>query len=436
MSLLVVGFNHTTTPIDVRERLAVPLDEVRASVSSLVRDVGLEEAMLLSTCNRTELYGVHARDDAPAQAASALARMRGVEFASVRSHAFTRHQGQAARHIFRVAASLESIVIGEPQILGQVKEAYQAARDAGTLGSVLDRCMTMAFHGAKRVRSETLLSRGAASVASVSVDLARSIFGESAAQRVLLVGAGVMCRQAGLHLRASGAESTIVVNRSEERGARLAAEVAGTSRPWSELRDTLVEVDVVVSGTGAAGYVIDAAMIKDVMRARRGAPLFVVDMAVPRDVDPVVGRMSQVYLYNVDDLQEIVRENLSARVGEVEKAESLIDEEVEAFLRWTRSRSVTPLLKALEEYGRGVREREVDRALAKLGPLSDETRAVVEALGHGLVRKLLHHPLSTVRAAGEHGRIDLVRAVEEIFPVYSGEDAGSPDDAASSDDDH
>lgn len=377
--------------------------------------------MLLSTCNRTELYGVHPEEDAPAHMASALARIRGVEFATVRSHAFTRHQGQAARHIFRVAASLESIVVGEPQILGQVKEAYRAARDAGTLGSVLDRCMTMAFHGAKRVRSETLLSRGAASVASVSVDLARSIFGDSASQRVLLVGAGEMCRQAGLHLRASGAESTTVVNRGAARGQRLAQEVAGTCRPWEQLREALVEADVVVSGTGAAGHVIAASLVKDVMRARRGAPLFMVDMAVPRDVDPAVGRMSQVYLYNVDDLQEIVRENLSARVGEVEKAESLIDEEVEAFLRWTRSRSVTPLLKALEEYGQGVREREVARALAKLGPLSDETRAVVEALGHGLVRKILHHPLSTVRAAGEHGRLDLVRAVEEIFPVYSGE---------------
>ncbi|MGB1700268.1 MAG: glutamyl-tRNA reductase, partial [Nannocystaceae bacterium] len=322
MSLLVVGFNHTTTPIALRERLAVPLDELRSSLSSLVRDVGLEEAMLLSTCNRTELYGVHTEGGATEEAASALARMRGVDFSTVRSHAFTRHQGQAARHIFRVAASLESIVIGEPQILGQVKEAYQAARDAGTLGSVLDRCMTMAFHGAKRVRSETLLSRGAASVASVSVDLARSIFGDSASQRVLLVGAGEMCRQAGLHLRASGADSTTVVNRSGERGGRLAREVQGTYRPWTELRDALVEADVVVSGTGAAGHVLDVELVKQVMRARRGAPLFIVDMAVPRDVAPAVARLSQVYLYNVDDLQEIVRDNMSARVGEVEKAEA------------------------------------------------------------------------------------------------------------------
>lgn len=419
MTLLAVGFNHTTTPVDLRERLAVPFDELSSSLSVLVDDLGLQEAMLLSTCNRTEIYGVHADTSAAEEVAGALAKMRGVDFAKVRAHAFARQQRQAVEHIFRVAASLESIVVGEPQILGQVKEAYQAARAAGTLGSILDRCLTMAFHGAKRVRSETMVSRGAASVASVSVDLARSIFGATAQHRVMLIGAGEMCRQAGLHLRASGAGSLTVVNRGEARGNALAKEVGGVYEPWDNLPEALTRADVVVSGTGAAGHVVDRKQIKAAMRARRGAPLFIVDMAVPRDVAPEVGKLSQVYLYNVDDLQEIVRDNLSARAGEVEKANTLVDEEVEAFLRWNRARSVSPMLQALEHYGRDLCAQEVQRTLKKLGTVTDDQRAAVEALGHSIMRKLLHHPLSTMRGAGEQGRVDLIRAIEEIFPVYS-----------------
>ena len=433
MNLLAVGFNHTTTPVAMRERLAVPHDELGRSLQALVEEAKLEEAMLLSTCNRTEIYAVRKDGGGPDEVTGTLARMRGVGFDDVRPHAFARHHVDAALHIFRVAASLESIVVGEPQILGQVKEAYQAARDAGTMGSTLDRCLTMAFHGAKRVRSETMMSRGAASVASVSVDLARSIFGASAEQKVLLVGAGEMCRQAGIHLRASGAQQVTVVNRSEDRGQALAGEVRGTYVPWSGLEEAVTAADVVVSGTGAAGHVLSRDMVKAAMRARRGAPMFIVDMAVPRDVEPRVGKLSQVYLYNVDDLQGIVKDNMSARAGEVEKATRLVHEEVDAFVRWTRARTVTPILQALEVYGKDVMEREVTRALGKLGDLTDEQRGTVEALGHGLMRKLLHHPLRTVRSAGEHGRVDLIRAVEEIFPVYSLREAArkkaqTPDD--------
>ncbi len=426
MSLTAVGLNHTTAPVELREQLAVPREELETHLDGLIRSARLEEVMLLSTCNRVEVYAVHGEQRSHDYVVDALAELRGVRSRDMRSHAFARGNDDAARHIFRVTASLESMVLGEPQILGQVKDAYRAARDAGTVGSVLDRCLTMAFRGAKRVRNETLVSTGAASVASVSVDLAVSIFGDLVGQRVLVVGAGLMAQQAAMHLRGAGAGSMVVVNRSEARGRTLAEAVGGRYVEWSRLEAELAETDIVVTSTGAKTPVIDRGMVRRAIRARRGKPLFLVDIAVPRDVDPRVGRLSQVYLYNVDDLQAIVQENLQSRAAHAEQASVLVDQEVDAFLRWTRSRAVAPVLKKLEDHAVDIRDREVGRALARLGELSPEQRKVIESLGHAIVRKMLHHPLSAVREAGEEGSSELAGAVARLFPLEGADDDTPP----------
>ncbi|NVB41293.1 glutamyl-tRNA reductase [Pseudenhygromyxa sp. WMMC2535] len=402
-SLLAVGLNHTTAPVDLREQLAVPREQIGESLTHLVDGAALSEAVLLSTCNRVEIYAVQSERPNPDHIIAALAELRGVRSDVIRNHCFVREREGAARHIFRVAASLESMVIGEPQILGQVKDAWQLARERQTVGPVLDRCLTMAFHGAKRVRSETEIARGGASVASVAVDLARSIFGDLQGSTVALLGAGEMARQAAVHLRAAGASEILVVNRSAERGTALAEAVEGRWLPWEDgLEQALLRADVVVASTGASEPVIVPRAMRRVMRRRRGAPIFFVDIAVPRDIDPRVGRLDSVYVYDVDDLQKILASNLEARCTHTEAAGELIEEEINAFLEWQRARSLTPVIRDLREHARSIMEREVDKTLGRLGELDDSQREAVRALGHAITQKILHRPLKALRESAIH----------------------------------
>jgi glutamyl-tRNA reductase len=384
--------------------------------------------MLLSTCNRVELYGVDAEGD-PRRVVEALAELRGVSQNSLSEHCFVRDDKSAARHIFRVAASLESMVVGEPQILGQVKDAFQAARDVGTVGAVLDRCLTMAFRGAKRVRTETGIARGAASVPSVAVDLAVSIFGDLKGRRVLLVGAGEMSEQAGQHLRSAGATAITVVNRTPRRGEDLAKAVEGRFAPWDTLEAELSQADIVVSSTGSTEPVIDYRTMKRVMRKRRGAPVFLVDIAVPRDIEPRVAKLEQVFSYNVDDLQDIVHENMENRAAQAELASRVVDEEVSAFLRWGRTRAAAPVLRDLQAHGRGIVAEETSKAMNKLGELSPEQRKAVETLAHQVMQKLLHRPMSAVRqaASSDEEGSELAGSLARLFGLGTGESGRTRD---------
>lgn len=418
MSLLAVGLNHTTAPVDVRERLAIPREQIGESLSGLVARASLSEVVLLSTCNRVEVYAVQPPVPQPERVVEALASLRGLPGELVRRHCFVREHDGAARHIFRVAASLESMVVGEPQILGQVKDAWQLARERQTVGPILDRCLTMAFRGAKRVRSETDVGRGGASIASVAVDLARSIFGELRGSTVALIGAGEMARQAAVHMRAAGAEQVLVVNRSRERGEELAVAVAGQYLAWEQLDEALIRADVIVTGTGASEPIIEARMMKKIMRRRRGAPIFMVDIAVPRDVDPKVGRLDSVYVYDVDDLQKILGQNLLVRGQEAEAAGAVLEQEITAFLQWQRARNLNPVIRDLRAHARSIMQHEVDRALARLGELSPEQREVVATLGHAITQKLLHRPLTALResAIAAEGE-DLSGALRTLFAL-------------------
>ena len=418
MSLLAVGLNHTTAPVGLRERLAVPREQIGEILMGLTQRAELSEVILLSTCNRVEVYAVQDRDQGPGRIVEALAEIRGVRRDEVQDHCFVRERESAARHIFRVAASLESMVIGEPQILGQVKEAWQLARARQTVGPVLDRCLTMAFRGAKRVRSETTVARGGASVASVAVDLARSIFGELEGSSVALLGAGEMARQSAIHLRGAGASEILVVNRNEARGGALAQAVDGRWVPWEQLEDALVGVDVVIASTGATTPVIEPRMMRKIMRRRRGAPIFFVDIAVPRDVHPRVSRLESVYVYDVDDLQKILAGNLEARGLQADAAGRLLEQEITAFLHWQRARSLDPVIRDLRSHARTIMSLEVEKTLGRLGELDPAQVEAVRAMGHAITQKILHRPLTALRESAVHAeREDLSTALRTLFAL-------------------
>ncbi len=415
--LFAIGLNHKSAPVELRERLAVPADDHARIVSGLRELTGLSEAMVVSTCNRVEVYGVGpAKSIAGDAVIAALAELRRVEVGELGDHAFVRAAGDAARHIFRVTASLESLVVGEPQILGQVKEAFERAKENGAVGPVLDRCLSLAFKSAKRVRSETEIARGAANVSSVAVELASTIFGELAGCVALVIGAGEMAEGAATHLRADGVAEIVVVNRSPDRGRSLAERVQGRFEPWDRLAAELARADIVITSTGAARPVIDRALLKPVIKGRRGRPLFFVDIAVPRDVEADVTKLPQVFLYNVDDLQQIVHDNLRNRRGEAERASALVDEEVGEFLQWMRTRAIGPLIGELQSFGRDVVAAEIERVLPKLGELSEAQRAIVEQLARQIMQKLLHRPMANVRKGAEH--LDPAALAEALAALF------------------
>lgn len=436
MSLVAVGLNHTTAPLELREKLVVPRDDIATQLESLGMRAGLSEVMLLSTCNRVEVYGVPQTTE-PMRIIQALAALRGEGPRQFEGHYFARQGMSAVRHIFRVTASLESMVVGEPQILGQVKDAFQIAREHGTVGATLDRCMTMAFRGAKRVRTETQIARGGASISSVAVDLAASIFGSLAGARVALLGAGEMAQHAATHLRAAGCGDMEVVNRSQDRGQALAETVAGRYVPWSDLNAALIKADIVICSTGASEAVVTPQLMKQVMRKRRGRPVFLVDIAVPRDVDPAVGKMEQVFAYDIDDLQQIVAENMSHRGAQADAARKVLDEEIEAFFSWKRTRDVAPTISSLQELGQGIVKNEFDRHRAKLSTLDATQREAVEKLVHGVVQKLLHKPMHQLRTQAQIDSSEdpdpsasaenLAQAVRSLFDL----DQGPPANGAS-----
>jgi glutamyl-tRNA reductase len=440
VELFAVGVNHKHAPVELRERLAVDDAEHGALLRALREHAGLSEAMIVSTCNRVEVYGVAPGDEAAWAVLDVLASLRALDPAAVREHGFCRVHADAARHVFRVASSLESLVVGEPQILGQVKSALARARESGMVGPVLDRCTSLAFRCAKRVRTETEIAKGGASVPSVAVDLARSIFGELSGCAVAVLGAGEMAEQAALHLQAAGAAELVVVNRSAERGQALAAKVQGRWEPWEQLEAQLRRVDIVVASTAAREPIIDRNGLRSVVRSRRHRPLFLVDIAVPRDVDPDVARLPDVFLYNVDDLQGIVNDNLRSRRGEADKADALVDEEVAGFCQWLRSRSIGPLMGRLQAHGRQVVDAELARLLPKLGELTPAQQQAVEQLGRQIVQKLLHRPMATLRkASAEEGvggfdGVTLAEALAVLFELQAApegqEDPPAPEQAA------
>ncbi len=414
-SLCVIGLSHRTAPIDVREKMAVPSDQLDETLRRLAALPGVPEVMVISTCNRVEVYAAVERADAIELLRRTLVEGRALP-ESMRAHLYS-HEGKAAlRHLFRVSSSLDSMVVGESQILGQVKEAFSQAVEVGTVGTLLQRCLPRAFQLAKRVRSETDIARSSASVASAAVDLAAQIFGELKGRSVLVVGAGKMGDLSARHLRASGVEKLFVVNRTRARADELAARLDGVAYDWTELDRLLTEVDIVLCSTGATEPVLRTDRITRAMKARRGRWLFLIDIAVPRDVEPEVGEIENVYLYDVDALDNMVRSNLEGRHKEALIAEQLVDTEVDRFHAAERTQGVVPTIKALRARFHDVAVAEAERVLGRLETKSEKDRELVRHLAEAIANKLLHEPTTVLkREAAESDAALLVDAVTRLY---------------------
>jgi len=415
--LVLVGLSHHTAPLELREKLAVDGD-ARTELLKTWSQHAAGEGVVISTCNRVELYAT--TDDAAIAERQARAllesKLTEEERARLGDALYVRDGEAAVRHLFRVAASLDSMVVGEPQILGQVKEAYDAARAAGTLGSLLGRCFSRSFSVAKRVRTETGIAEGTVSVSSIASQLAKKIFGELAGRRVLLLGAGEMGEAAARSLANTGAVLR-VVNRSPEKARRVAAECGGEPRGYEQLASEMVHADVVISSTSSDRYVLTTKLMKDVLRGRRFRPIFLIDIAVPRDVDPRVGDMESVFLFDVDDLQEVAQENLTQRRQAAMTAERIVDIEVAEIEAWRRTLDLTPTIVALRERFAEVVNGEIERSIKKLD-LDVKGRKSLERMGDAMVKKLLHPPLATLKkSAGSPENATLIAATRSLFDL-------------------
>ena len=385
------------------------------------RTAPVAEALLVSTCNRVEVYGV-ARPgaDATGPVRAFLAARRGLKLASVEPHIYKHRSDDAIRHVFRVAAALDSLVVGEAQILGQLKAAYGIATAAGTSGPLLGRCLERAFGAAKRVRTETAIARGAANVSTVAVELAHHVFGDLRGKSVLVIGAGKMSRLAARHLYTSGADKIVVTNRSPAKAEALADEIEGIARPWEQLETLLVDADVVISSTGAREPILTRALFKKVMKARKWKPVVVVDIAVPRDAEPEIDKLDGVYLYDIDALERIVSSNLSERERAAEHATKIVEHEVGQFEQWLRTQGVVPTIRALRDKLTQIGDAEIQKALDVLARKEHSPAQMRELLQRTVqlsINKVLHTPTTALRAADADEAARMAAVVCELFGV-------------------
>jgi glutamyl-tRNA reductase len=416
VGLICLGVSHKTAPLALREQLAVSTERQSEVLTRL--GASPAEALFLSTCNRVELYRVGTGEGLAESLHAELFALGGEE---VVGHSYL-HRGEAALlHLFRVTSSLDSMVVGEPQILGQVKDAFEFAQKVGAARGELTRVCAAAFAAAKRIRTETDVGRAATSMAAVAVQLASKIFGGLGGKTVLLVGAGEMSELAGKHLASAGAERLLVTNRTLERAEALARTLEGEALPFESLEQALLRADVVVCTTASPTPVITRALVAGTLRARRHRPLFLVDLAVPRDVEPEVNSLDNVYAYDVDDLQKVLAENTSLRADAAARAEMLLAEDVARFVRERALRDGVPVLAQLRARAEAIRKAELERALANLPtPLTEAQAGVVAAMTTAIVNKVLHQPTLKLRAVTPGETVNpLAEAVAELFGLDS-----------------
>jgi glutamyl-tRNA reductase len=401
MTLTLIGVNHRTAPIALRERIAIGRDELAETTRALAAMPGVTECMIVSTCNRVELIAMIDRPEV--QLAGFLSSRFGVDSATLDPHIYEHRERAAVSHLFRVAASLDSMVVGEPQILGQVKEAFAVARAAGTVSGHLEHLLQSAFAAAKKARSETGIGASSVSIASVAVDLARKIFGSLQGRTVFLVGAGKMSELAARHLVQQGAGAILVSNRTAERAHRMAAEFQGRIIPFEKLHDAASEADIVISSTGAPHPIFRREHGQAFLHRRRNRPMFFIDIAVPRDVDPEMNKLDGIFVYDIDDLQQVAAAHIEERSREAFDAETLIAQEVERFEQRQRTVNVAPAIVSLQRKAEEIRLAELERMHARLGSLTPEQVAAVEALTRSLVNKFLHPPMQAIKQAAREG---------------------------------
>ena len=413
MALIVLGVSHRGAPLDVRERLAFRNAEVLPALARLRERASAREGVLLSTCNRTEVYLVEGAEDAVAEGWSLLSERFG---ADVSGYGYVRRDREAAAHLFRVASGMDSMIVGEAQIHGQVRDAWEASRPAS--GAVLNRLFQTALLTGGRVRSETTLGHGALSVSSAAVQLSKKIFGGLAGRRAMVLGAGEMAELALASLQQEGVRAAVVANRTFERATELASQYGASAVHYEDAWEALADVDVLLCSTAAPRPVVSAERVRAAVARRGDRPLCILDIAVPRDVDPAVSKLDNVFLYDMDDLHAVVSANLERRHGALPAAEAVIADEVEKFWHWVAGLAAVPVLTQFRDEMNRVRERELSAALRRLPDLTPEQRTAVEHFSHALMNKFLHEPSVRLRAAAANGRgLGVVDAARYLFAL-------------------
>ena len=429
MTLALIGVNHKTAPIALREKIAIGREELAETTRALASTPGVAECMIVSTCNRVELLAAVEGPDAPI--AGFLSSYFGIDAQVLAPHLYEYHDKDAVSHLFRMAASLDSMVVGEPQILGQVKEAFAVARAAGTVSGQLEHLLQSAFATAKRARSETGIGSNSVSIASVAVDLARKIFGSLQGRTVFLVGAGKMSEIAARHLVQQGAGAILVSNRTAERARRMAEEFSGAVVPqvieFEQLYEAASRADIVISSTGAPHPIFRREHGQAFLHKRRNRPMFFIDIAVPRDVDPEMNKLDGIFVYDIDDLQQVAAAHMEERGRQALDAESIIAAEVERFHQRQRTVSAAPAIVALQRKAEEIRVGEIERLHKRLGTLSPEQMAAIEALTRGLVNKFLHPPMKALKQAAREGDAARLDMLCETWSVSAAPPANAPE---------
>jgi glutamyl-tRNA reductase len=415
MELALVGLSHKTAPVEIRERLAFSTDGVRNALAALTGRQEVNEALILSTCNRVEVVAQSAGEDA---IRDFICEFHRIPHDSVSKHLYSFRNVDVIRHVFRVTASLDSMVVGEPQILGQVKEAYRIATDAGTVGMQLTALMNRAFAVAKKVRTETGISQSAVSVSYAAVELARKIFGDLSGKTVMIIGASKMGELAAKHLKRAGVSSVLVTNRTFERAVELAKVFEGAAVPFEHFTDHMVGADIVITSTGAPHFIVGKNLAEQIIHRRKNKPMFFIDIAVPRDVDPAVNEIDNAFVYDIDDLQQVIDANLKERLKEAMRAEEIIDHEVEAFCLKLQAREVAPTIVELREGLEKLRRDEIERNRRHLKDLSPEQQAAVDQITRSIVNKILHPPIEHLKQmANDPQGPDLTDLIRKLFNI-------------------
>jgi glutamyl-tRNA reductase len=419
MRLVLIGMNHKTAPLEIRERLQLTCGEDARSLTELMRLPEIREAICLATCNRVEVLArVADGDKTVEELREFIYRQGNLERKELERCLYVYRDREAVRHLFRVASSLDSLVMGEPQILGQLKEAYRQAVDNRATSVLLNRLLHHAFRVAKRVRTETGIAGNAVSVSYAAVELAKKIFGGLKGKKILLIGAGEMSELAARHLIRQGVSEIIIANRTYQRAEELAEIFHGVPLAFDRISETLPEIDIVIASTGAPGYVVSAEMVASALRRRKSRLLFLIDIAVPRDIDPAAGEIENVYLYNIDHLQEVVDANKEMRRSEALKAEEIIAEELVAYEEWFNALAVVPTIVSLREKMVAIMKGELERSDSWMKTLEDEERSRIEILTASIVNKILHDPIVALKEESR-GRDELpyVAAVRRLFKI-------------------
>lgn len=417
MQIIVIGLNHKTAPIEVREKIAFDGPKLGDAINILKNSGAISESIILSTCNRVEIYaGVNDPDAGVDQIKSFISDFHDVQRDKLDRSLYIHRGSDAIRHIFRVAASLDSMVVGEPQILGQMKDAYDAALKNKTTGTILNKLMRKSVSVAKRIRTETKIAQNAVSISFAAIELAKKIFDDLSSKSFMLIGAGEMAELAAKHLINLGVKDVYVTNRTVARAEELAEEYNGKVILFDNFPLELRYADIVICSTGAPNYILLKEQMHDIMKERKQKPVFIIDISVPRNIDPEINKLDNIYLYDVDDLQGIIDVNVQERAREAEKAEKIVDDEIGTFLRWNDSLAATPTILALRNKAEEIRQAELEKIFRKLGPVEEKTIRSIEQLTASIVNKIIHPPTAALKSEDENKEVmlDIVRKIFKL----------------------